>query len=77
VAAIGAAGGQALALRADLTDPAATGEMLSRVKAAWDRIDVLVLNASGGIAVAAAATAPHPTGHTVYVGGRDYLAGAE
>ncbi|MGO9078359.1 MAG: hypothetical protein ACLQDY_04880 [Streptosporangiaceae bacterium] len=27
-------------------------------------------------AVAAAATSSHPTGHTVYVGGRDYLTGA-
>jgi 3-oxoacyl-[acyl-carrier protein] reductase len=49
VAAIEADGGQALALRADLTDPAATAAMLGRVKASWGRIDVLVLNASGGM----------------------------
>jgi 3-oxoacyl-[acyl-carrier protein] reductase len=49
VAAIAADGGQALALQADLTDPAATAEMLGRVKASWGRIDVLVLNAPGGM----------------------------
>jgi 3-oxoacyl-[acyl-carrier protein] reductase len=49
VAAIEAGGGQALALQADLTNSGATGEMMGKIKATYGRIDVLILNASGGM----------------------------
>ena len=43
-----AGGGDALALQADLTGPDDISRMLGEVKAAYGRIDVLILNASGG-----------------------------
>lgn len=45
-AEIVAAGGNALALQADLTRPAEVSGMLQAVKAAYGRIGVLILNAS-------------------------------
>jgi NAD(P)-dependent dehydrogenase (short-subunit alcohol dehydrogenase family) len=44
-----ALGRRALALRADLTEPAEVSEMASAVQDAFQRLDVLVLNASGGL----------------------------
>ncbi|HEU5417148.1 MAG TPA: SDR family oxidoreductase [Streptosporangiaceae bacterium] len=49
VADITGSGGEALAARADLTEPAEVAAMLATIKAAYGRIDVLVLNASGGM----------------------------
>jgi NAD(P)-dependent dehydrogenase (short-subunit alcohol dehydrogenase family) len=49
VAAVEAAGGTALAVKADLTDEAAVAAMLDEVRRAWGGLDVLVLNASGGM----------------------------
>jgi len=45
VADIEAAGGQAMAVQADVRDAAAVGAMVERVAAAWGGIDVLVHNA--------------------------------
>jgi 3-oxoacyl-[acyl-carrier protein] reductase len=45
VAGIEAAGGQAMAVRADVRDEAAVGALTERVGAAWGGIDVLVHNA--------------------------------
>ncbi len=42
-------GGDALALQADLTSPDAVRDMLHKVRTACGRIDVLILNASGGM----------------------------
>src|SRR5208283_381739 len=39
------AGGTALALQADVTDPAAAERCVERVQKEWDRLDVLVNNA--------------------------------
>jgi 3-oxoacyl-[acyl-carrier protein] reductase len=44
-AGIRAAGGEAMAVRADVRDPAAVQAMVGRVAAAWGGIDVLVHNA--------------------------------
>ncbi|HEU0257431.1 MAG TPA: SDR family oxidoreductase [Microbacteriaceae bacterium] len=49
VADIAAAGGEAVAISADLTDAEAVRAMLGTVTDAWGGIDVLVLNASGGM----------------------------
>jgi NAD(P)-dependent dehydrogenase (short-subunit alcohol dehydrogenase family) len=49
VDAIESAGGTALAVKADLTDEAAVAAMFDAVRAAWGGLDVLVLNASGGM----------------------------
>ena len=49
VAELEAAGGTAIAIGADLTDPASVAGMLDTVKAAWGGLDILVLNASGGM----------------------------
>lgn len=49
VAKIEAAGGEAIAIGADLTDPASVAAMFDRVNAEWGGLDVLVLNASGGM----------------------------
>jgi NAD(P)-dependent dehydrogenase (short-subunit alcohol dehydrogenase family) len=49
VAAIEEAGGTALAVGADLTDPASVAEMLGAVRENWGGLDLLVLNASGGM----------------------------
>ena len=49
VAGIEAAGGEALAIGADLTDPASVAGMFAEVRDAWGGLDILVLNASGGM----------------------------
>ncbi|TXK17642.1 SDR family NAD(P)-dependent oxidoreductase [Homoserinibacter sp. GY 40078] len=49
VAGIQEAGGEAIAVGADLTDPASVAEMFARVREEWGGLDVLVLNASGGM----------------------------
>ena len=49
VAAIEAEGGEAIALGGDLTDPASVAAMFDTVKAQWGGLDLLVLNASGGM----------------------------
>ncbi|QDP97627.1 SDR family NAD(P)-dependent oxidoreductase [Microlunatus elymi] len=46
---IRAAGGQAVAIRADLTEPAAVESMVARTVREFGRLDRLVLNASGGL----------------------------
>jgi NAD(P)-dependent dehydrogenase (short-subunit alcohol dehydrogenase family) len=49
VAALEAAGGTALAVKADLTDDTAVAAMFDEVRRAWGGLDLLVLNASGGM----------------------------
>jgi NAD(P)-dependent dehydrogenase (short-subunit alcohol dehydrogenase family) len=49
VAAIEEAGGSAIAVGADLTDPDSVAAMLETVRSAWGGLDILVLNASGGM----------------------------
>jgi len=44
-----AAGGQAIAVGADLTDPASLEHMFAEAKAAFGGLDILVMNASGGM----------------------------
>jgi 3-oxoacyl-[acyl-carrier protein] reductase len=44
-----AGGGSALAVRADLTDEAAVAALFDRIRQEWGGLDVLVLNASGGM----------------------------
>jgi len=46
---IGAAGGSAIIVGADLTEPASVAEMIARVREEFGALDVLVLNASGGM----------------------------
>lgn len=46
---IRAAGGSASAIGADLSDPAATATMLETIRHEFGRLDVLILNASGGL----------------------------
>lgn len=46
---IDGAGGQAVAVKADLTDSAAVGSMVQQIKDLYGRLDLLVLNASGGM----------------------------
>ena len=48
-AAIREGGTRALVVGADLTDPASVQEMFDAVKAEYGRLDILVLNASGGM----------------------------
>ncbi len=43
------AGGTAIAIGADLTDPASVAGMFENVREAWGGLDILVLNASGGM----------------------------
>ncbi len=43
------AGGEAIAIGADLTDPDSVAEMFQQVKAQYGGLDILVLNASGGM----------------------------
>ncbi len=49
VAEIEAGGGEAIAIGADLTDPASLQAMFAQVEQAWGGLDVLVMNASGGM----------------------------
>lgn len=42
-------GGDAIAVGADLTDPDSVAAMFDRVRARWGGLDILVLNASGGM----------------------------
>ena len=49
VAAIEADGGEAIALGGDLTDPDAVAGMFAIVEKIWGGLDLLVLNASGGM----------------------------
>jgi NAD(P)-dependent dehydrogenase (short-subunit alcohol dehydrogenase family) len=46
---IESAGGTALAIGADLTDPESVAAMFDTVREAWGGLDILVLNASGGM----------------------------
>ncbi len=46
---IAAAGGSAIAIGADLTDPSSVAEMMSAIEKEWGGLDLLVLNASGGM----------------------------
>lgn len=48
--------------------------MFEQIRRSAGGLDALVLNASGGLERGAdAVAAGHSSGHTVYVGGRDYL----
>jgi NAD(P)-dependent dehydrogenase (short-subunit alcohol dehydrogenase family) len=49
VAAIEESGGTAIAVGADLTDPDSVAAMFDTVRSAWGGLDILVLNASGGM----------------------------
>jgi NAD(P)-dependent dehydrogenase (short-subunit alcohol dehydrogenase family) len=49
VAKIEEAGGEAIAIGADLTDEASLATMFDTVRDAWGGLDVLVMNASGGM----------------------------
>ena len=49
VAQIEAAGGKALAIGADLTDPLGVARLVTQIKEEWGGLDILVLNASGGM----------------------------
>jgi len=44
-----ASGGEVLTIGADLTDPASVQAMIDQVQEAWGGLDILVLNASGGM----------------------------
>ncbi len=48
-------GGSALAIGADLTDPASVSDMFDAVRREWGGLDILVLNASGGMETGMAA----------------------
>lgn len=49
VADIASSGGTAVAIGADLTDPSSVRAMLGQIRADWGGLDVLILNASGGM----------------------------
>lgn len=49
VAQITEAGGEAFAVQADVTDPAAVAAMFAEVEKRWQKLDFLFLNASGGM----------------------------
>ena len=49
VAGIEGAGGSAIAVGADLTDPDSVASMFDAVRDAWGGLDILILNASGGM----------------------------
>lgn len=49
VAKISADGGSAIAIGADLTDPASVAELFNTIESEWGGLDILVLNASGGM----------------------------
>jgi NAD(P)-dependent dehydrogenase (short-subunit alcohol dehydrogenase family) len=42
-------GGEAIAVGADLTDPVSVAAMFERIREEWGGLDILVLNASGGM----------------------------
>ena len=44
-----AGGGEAIAVGADLTDPTSVEAMMERIREEWGGLDILVLNASGGM----------------------------
>jgi NAD(P)-dependent dehydrogenase (short-subunit alcohol dehydrogenase family) len=48
-AKIAEAGGEAITVGADLTDPASVAELFERIQSEFGGLDVLVLNASGGM----------------------------
>ncbi|WP_166904360.1 SDR family oxidoreductase [Mycobacterium sp. DL440] len=58
VDAIAAAGGQGSVAGADLSDPEATAELIRHVADTFGRLDMLVLNASGGLEIGADAGYP-------------------
>lgn len=47
--AIRADGGVALTIGADLTDPSSVAEMFDTIRSEWGHLDVVILNASGGM----------------------------
>lgn len=49
VASIEERGGEAIAIGADLTEPASLASMFAEVRERWGGLDLLVLNASGGM----------------------------
>lgn len=49
VADIEATGGTAMAIGADLTDPVGVSRMITQISESWGGLDLLVLNASGGM----------------------------
>ena len=49
VEGIESSGGTAMALGADLTDPVGVARMINAIKETWGGLDLLVLNASGGM----------------------------
>ncbi|MGV8973670.1 MAG: SDR family oxidoreductase, partial [Rhodoglobus sp.] len=49
VAKLEEGGAEAIAIGADLTDPASVASMAEQIRAAYGELDVLVLNASGGM----------------------------
>jgi len=49
VARIAEAGGEGIAIGADLTDPASVAAMMGELRETWGGLDLLVLNASGGM----------------------------
>ncbi len=49
VASIEERGGEAIAVGADLTDPSSVASMFAEVRERWGGLDLLVLNASGGM----------------------------
>ncbi len=49
VAALEEAGAEAIAVRADLTDPESVAGLVEQISAAYGGLDILVLNASGGM----------------------------
>lgn len=49
VASLEAGGAEAIAIGADLTDPASVASMVAQIEKAYGGLDILVLNASGGM----------------------------
>ncbi|KEF94881.1 hypothetical protein K883_05305 [Mycobacterium sp. TKK-01-0059] len=58
VDSIAAAGGSASAVRLDICDPAACGDVIRAVRDEFGRLDALILNASGGLERGASADYP-------------------
>ena len=44
-----AAGGSAIAIGADLTDPASVAGMFNTIESEWGGLDILIMNASGSM----------------------------